>query len=351
MSAKWTLVTGANGFLGARLVRQLVERGEHVKAFVRPGANLDQLRDLPRERVRIAVGDVRIEDRVYAAMRSCDRCYHVAGRYSFDERERRSIMEDTFDGTGVVLEAARRADLARIVVTSTILTLGPSKEKEPLDETTGLNLSDPVTYTEAKYSAENLALERADAGLPVVVVNPGLIVGAGDWKPTPIGAQIVRYLGLSPSFRVPIVPTGFSYVDVDDVARGHILAMDRGQVGQRYVLGGENLTLREFYTLLSDITGLAEPGADLSREKAEMAATYERVKAWWSGQRPLLSKKFIQNYHGKYVFVSSEKAQRDLGYEYRPVREALSRACRWYLERDYLPAHSAKRARLELLPA
>lgn len=348
MSSDWILVTGANGFLGARLVRQLVEKGEKVKAFVRAGANLDQLKDLPSEQVRIATGDVRIQDRVYAALRGCDRMYHVAAAFSFDESKRADVLATSIEGTRATLEAARRAGISKIVVTSSVATLGTGSKDEPLDEDAGFDLRDPNSYSEAKHGAETVALEAAEAGLPVVVVNPGTIFGPGDWKPTPTGAQVVEYLGMSPSFRVPSLPGGISIVDVDDVAAGHIAAMEKGRVGERYILGGENVTFSGAYSLMSDITGLAEPGKELSRGMAKLLATGMQWAAAWTGRAPLMTTKMVDNYYGAYVFVSSEKAKAELDYEPRSAREALARSCHWYLENGYVSKRAARRARLEL---
>lgn len=351
MSAKWALVTGANGFLGARLVRALVERGEHVKALVRAGANLDQLRDLPQDRLKIASGDVRMCDRVFAALSGCDRMYHVAATYSLDERRRKEVFADSVEGTSATLEAARRAGIEKVVVTSSAVTFGASSKQEPLNEGARFNLKEPSAYAAAKWDAEKIAMERAAVGLPVVVVNPAVMFGPGDWKPTPAGGQLVEYLGYSPSFRVPWMPTGFSFVDVDDVAQGHILAMEKGRVGERYALGGENLTLHDAYQLLSDVTGLAEPGQEMSRGKANFVAFLSESLSRLNGEPPLLSRKYVNDYYGKYLFVSSDKAKKELGFEARPARQSFARACRWYLDNGYVSKVAARRARLELLPA
>jgi dihydroflavonol-4-reductase len=352
MSANWALVTGANGFLGARLVRALIERGENVKALVRAGANLDQLADLPHDKLKIASGDVRMCDRVYAALSGCDRLYHVAATFSLDERRRAEINADATEGAAATLEAARRAGIRKIVMTSSVASLGASGDKEELrDESSEFNLKNPAAYVEAKWEAEKLALERAGSGLPLVIVNPSVMIGPGDWKPTPAGQQLVEYLSYSPSFRVPWTPGGLSFADVDDVAQGHIMAMEKGRIGERYVLGGENLTMHEVFQLLSDVTGLAEPGSEMSLGKAQFVAFLSELLSRFNGEAPLLTRRFLDDYYGKYVFVSSEKAKKELGYESRPAREAFSRACRWYLDHGYVAKKAARRARLELLPA
>lgn len=350
MSRKYALVTGANGFLGARLVRALVERGECVKAFVRAGANLDQLRDLPQAQVKIATGDVRMCDRVYAALSRCDRMYHVAATFSLDEKRRSEILADSEEGAAASLEAARRAGIEKIVMTSSVATLGATANRDVLDESAEFNLTDPTSYAEAKLAGERVALRFAQEGLNVVIVNPSVMVGPGDWKPTPAGRQLVQYLGHSPSFRVPWTPGGFSYVDVDDVAQGHILAMEKGRAGEKYILGGENLDMQELFQLLSDVTGLAEPGDELSLGKAKVIAFFTELASSWSNTEPLLTGKVLHDYYGRYVFVTSEKAKEELGYSARPAREALARACRWFLDHGYLPQKAARRARLELLP-
>lgn len=354
MSSSWTLVTGANGFIGARLVRRLVERGEHVKALVRAGADLTALKDLPTDQVRIAVGDCRYEDRVYAALRGCDTMYHVAATYSFNERERARILDNSILGAESSLEAARRASVSKIVFTSSAITLGSSVTPEPLDETSFLSVSQTAassqmpSYAEAKLKAEQVALRRAEQGQPIVIVNPAAVFGRGDRKPTPSGAQVVAYLNHSPSFKVPIVPGGFGVVDVDDVADGHMAAMDKGRIGERYVLASENFDLRAFYQLLADISGLAEPGADVSLGQANLYATVEELRSWWGSRAPLLTRKLVASYYNKYMFVSSDKAKNELGFAPRPAREALTRACHYFIENGFVDAKVARRARLEL---
>jgi dihydroflavonol-4-reductase len=187
--------------------------------------------------------------------------------------------------------------------------------------------------------------------VPVVVVQPSVILGAGDWKPTPAGRMLIDYLERSPTSDVPIVPGGFCYVDVEDVVEGHILAMERGVVGERYLLGGDNLNHREFYEALSDITGLAEPGKETGRGLASLAATASELAARWRGTEPLLTRPMVHDYWGRYVYVDSSKAERELGYSHRPARQALSRAVRWYLENGYVRDEAARRVRLELRPA
>lgn len=348
MSDKWALVTGANGFVGSHLVRGLVERGEKVKAFVRPGADLRRLHGLPTDRVRIAVGELRVPSRVFAALRGCDRLYHLATQASLDERASKKLESSAVEGTEATLEAARRAGLEKIVVTSSISTLGSSVSEALLDESSEPSSAFAHAFARAKYKAEEVALARAQAGLPIVIVNPGLIVGAGDWEPTPVGACLVRYLKASPMFRVPFTPGGVNFVGVDDVVRGHLAAMDRGRVGERYILGGENLTHQQFVTKLSDLTGLAEPGEELSRGSARFAATREEWCARFQGRAPLFGRKLVDDYWGRFLFVSGEKAKSELGFAPRPLTESLVSALRWHIESGHVSEREARRVRLEL---
>jgi dihydroflavonol-4-reductase len=333
------------------LVRRLVERGERVKAFVRAEANLKQLEGLPEERCQIAVGDVRVDHTIFRALIGCDRMYHVASTFSLSERQRAKTLDDAILGTRAACEAARRAKLKKMVVTSSAAVLGASERPEPMDEGHDFNFKDPNAYAEAKHGALKEALDGIERGLPIVIVQPSNIIGPGDWKPTPNGKMLLSYLEMSPSFHVPVMPGGFSYADVDDVVEGHIAAMERGKIGERYLLGGDNLSHRELYETLSDITGLAEPGGDVGEGMASLMAMFLELSAAWQGTTPLFTRKVVKDYFGRYVYVSSEKAERELGYRHRPAREALTRAVRWYLDHGYLEPHAARRVRLELRPA
>jgi dihydroflavonol-4-reductase len=348
MNQPWTLVTGASGFIGGRLVRALVERGENVKAFVRAGANLGQLRGLPEQRLRLAYGDILVEHTVYRALAGCTRMYHVAANFKMWDRRPERILEPAIEGTRATLTAARKRGLERIVVTSSVAALGIAEDREPMDETHDFNLADPETYVRAKYEADVVAEQFAQECLPLVIVLPSAVVGPGDWKPTPTGASIIQYLKLPPTFRMPMTAGGISVVDVDDVVLGHQLAMAHGRVGERYILGGENLTYEQVFSTLSDITGLAPPGRQLSQGMVELAGRLLELKARWGGGSPQLTHRLARDYAGDVAWVTSAKADAELGYRHRPARDALARAVSWFLEKGYVPDKAARRVRLEL---
>jgi dihydroflavonol-4-reductase len=351
MDQPWTLVTGASGFIGSRLARLLVQRGERVKAFVRAESKLGALAGLPADRFRLAVGDIRVEHSVYAALAGCHRMYHVAANFKLWAKRPEQILDAAIEGTRATLSAAKKRGLEKVVATSSAVTLGATSKPEPMDEDQELRVDDPDTYVRAKYEAEQLALEMADEhGLPLVVVLPSSVVGPGDWKPTPTGAGILRYLKLSPNLRVPLPDGGVNIVDVDDVALGHVLAMEKGEVGERYILGGEDLSYEELVDTLSDLTDLAMPGRTVGPGLFQLAARYMELRARLGGPQPTLTYRMARDYVGAYAFVTSEKAERELGYRSRPAREALGRAIRWYLENGYVPERAARRVRLELRP-
>jgi len=348
MSESWTLVTGASGFVGSRLVRALAERGEHVKAFVRAGSSLKQLSGLPTDRVKIAVGDIQVEHTVYRALASCNRMYHVASNFKMWDKDPEKILDPAIEGTRATLEAARRRGLEKIVVTSSVAALGTNAQPEEMDEEHEFNLSDPETYVLSKYEAERVALEMANQGLPIVVVEPAGIFGPGDWKPTPSGDGIVTYLKLPSWVKVPMSEGGISIVDVDDVVQGHIAAMEKGEIGEKYILGGENVTFRQMFELLSDITGLSPPGGNLSKGLMELAGRLMEIKVrFFGGDDPKVTFRLARDYAFGYAWVSSEKAEKAFGYSHRPARETLARSVRWYLENGYVPEAAARRVRLE----
>jgi dihydroflavonol-4-reductase len=345
----YSLVTGANGFLGATLVRKLLDRGERVKAFVRPETNLASLEGLPEDRMLLQVGDLMSASSVYRALTNVDRVYHCAANFKLWAKNPQSIIRPAELGTQILLKAAAARQIQKIVVTSSVAVLGTTQGEE-MDETHALNLTDPEAYTLAKVKQAEVVTDALEAGQPIVSVLPGSIAGPGDRKPTPNGQTLLRYLRHSPSLRFPVVPGGLNVVDVEDVAVGHILAMEKGVIGEKYILGGDNLTFSQIFETLADITGLAEPGKPSSPGLARLVGTLWELSARLRGGEPLVTSRIARDYVGANVWVTSQKAERELGYTHRSAREALARGVRWFLDNGYVAERAASRVRLELRP-
>jgi dihydroflavonol-4-reductase len=342
------LVTGASGFLGARIVRQLLEAGEHVKAFVRGTSSLAGLRGLDSDRLEVVIGDVMIASTVYGALAGCDRMFHVAAVNQFWDRKPQRIIDAAEIGTRETLEAARRRKLSRVVYTSSVVTLGKSPSPEPMDESHAFNIASPDAYVEGKRRAEAIATERA-ADLPIVITMPSSLYGPGDHKPTPVGQGLLRFLTWSmPLLDFPVTAAGMNVADVDDVARGHLLAMQKGTPGERYILGGDDLTFEELFTLAAEITGLPGPGAPSSLGTAELLVRLMDLHARWTGETPPVTHKMVREYGNDYVYVTSAKAESALGYTHRPARRALARSVQFFLEHGFLEPRIAKRIRVDL---
>jgi dihydroflavonol-4-reductase len=346
----FTLVTGATGFLGSHVVRTLLERGESVKALVRPGSNLRALEGYPRDRFKIAVGDIRIEQSVFAALSGCSRMYHVAANFKFWDPKPERVIQPTVDGMRATLRAAKSRGLDKIVITSSAGVLGTTLGQEVMDETHEFNLQDPEAYFAAKVAADAVVSEFIAQGEPIVSVLPATIAGPGDWKPTPNGKLLLEYLNTPPTRHFPVSSGGINVVDVEDVALGHVLAMERGRVGERYLLGGENLTLSQLFETLCDLTGLAEPSTPKSRGLLQFAGTLFELNARLRGGDPRITARLARDYADSFSWITSQKAETELGYSHRPAREALARSVRWFLSNGYVPANAARRVRLELRP-
>jgi dihydroflavonol-4-reductase len=346
----YTLVTGATGFLGSQLVRTLIARGEYVKAFVRPGSNLAALEGLPKETFKLAVGDIRIEQSVFAALSGCTRMYHVAANFKMWDAQRARIVKPAIEGARATLGAARARQLEKIVFTSSAGVLGTTPTEELMDEDHVFNLRDPEAYFAAKVAADEVVNEFRDAGLPIVSVLPASIAGPGDWKPTPNGRLLLEYLKTPPTSHFPVSGGGLNVVDVEDVAIGHVLAMERGKVGERYILGGENLSFSQVFETLCDLTGLSEPTAPKSKGLMQFAGRLFELNARFRGGEPRITSRMARDYVDTFSWLSSAKAETELGYSHRPARDALARSVRWFLANGYLSAKATARVRLELRP-
>jgi dihydroflavonol-4-reductase len=320
-----TLVTGASGFLGWHVARVLTERGHRVRALCRPTS---QLRELDVERV---TGDLRDPDSLRLAVEGCELVFHVAADYRLWSKHPCELYSSNVDGTRNILDAAARAKVERIVYTSTVGCIG-MPEGSNGDEQTPVSLADMAGhYKRSKWLAEQVALEKSAAGLPVVIVNPTAPVGDHDWKPTPTGKIIADFLrDKLPAF----VDTGLNLVDVRDTAIGHVLAAEKGRPGERYILGGENLTLEQILGRLSALSGKPAPTIKIPYSIAYATGVITTAFAQVTGKPPLAPLEGVKMARKK-MFVTHDKATRELGFAPRPVEGALKRAIDWFRVNGY----------------
>lgn len=326
------LVTGGNGFVGCYVVRLLRQRGDQVRVLARQGADMRALEGVDYERCH---GDLRDAGAVDRAVAGCAEVYHVAADYRLWVTDKASMYAANVEGTRNILTSARRHTVAKVVHTSTVGALGVPKGGIG-QESTPVTLADMVgPYKRSKFLAEQLAVEAARAGMPVVIVNPSTPIGALDYKPTPTGRIIVDFLNR----RMPAyVDTGLNLVDVEDVARGHLLAAAKGRAGERYILGGENLTLGEMFGRLSRLTEVPAPAIRLPyRLVLVYAACAEAVARAITRRRPRASLTEVRMAR-KRMFFSSDKARAELGYSPGPVDRALERAIEFYRRIGAAPA-------------
>ncbi len=325
------LVTGATGFVGGNLARRLWQRGDQVRALVRPSSNRLTIDGTGIEPV---TGDVLDRDSVVRAAQGCEAVFHCAAAYTFWSRDPQAVYRTNVEGTANVLAAASQAGVSRLVYTSTVSTVGISKG-EVATEDTSLDHGHLVGhYKKSKYQAERLALNMASEDLPVVVVNPTTPVGPWDVKPTPTGRMVLDFL----LRRIPAyLDTGMNLVDVEDVVSGHILAMEQGQAGQRYLLGHKNLTLKEVFTILQRITGFPAP-----RWRAPywlvMGAGYldGLIEGSLLQREPRIPLEGVKVSRTP-MYVSCDKAINELGLPQSPVELALEKSINWFNEHGYSP--------------
>jgi dihydroflavonol-4-reductase len=331
MADRVTLVTGGNGFVGCHVVRALVARGDRVRVLAREGADLTVLRGVDCEMVK---GDLRDRDSVQRAAAGCFEIYHVAADYRLWVLDEEPMYQSNISGTRNVLEAARSAGVNRIVHTSTVGALGVP-EGGVGREDTPVTLDDmPGPYKRSKFLSERDALAAASEGLPVVIVNPSTPVGPFDHKPTPTGRIIVDFLNR----RMPAyLDTGLNLVDVEDCARGHLLAAERGRIGEKYILGGENMTLKEMLNRLATLSQLRAPRFRVPYRLAyAFAFGGEFVARNFTKTPPRASLTEVQMARKK-MFFDSSKARAELGFDPRPIDEALRAAIDYYRSNGFAP--------------
>ena len=327
-----TFITGASGFVGSAVLRQLIEAGHTVVALVRPNSDQSNLDGLAVESV---TGDLTDPDSFAPALANCDNLFHVAADYRLWVLRPDDMYETNVTATSNLMLAAAQAGIKRIVYTSSVATLGLNSDGTPADETTPVTLADMIGhYKRSKFLAEaGVKRLSEEKNLPVVIVNPSTPVGPRDIKPTPTGRMIVE----AASGRMPAyVDTGLNVVHVDDVALGHLLALERGTIGRRYILGGQNLTLKQIFIEIAACTGRPAPRLRLPHNLilpiAYIAEGWARLVG---GSEPRVTVDGVR-LAKKLMFFSIDRARHELGFTPRPAEEALCDAVAWFQQHGYL---------------
>ena len=333
-----TLVTGAAGFLGSHVTRQLVARGESVRVLMRPSSNNRAISDLPLEYV---TGDLRDAGSLERAMNGVKRVFHVAADYRLWAKNPQDIYDSNVGGTKNLLAAAKKAGIEQLIYTSTVATIAVDRPELP-NESTDAKLEEMIGhYKRSKWMAEKEVLQAAKEGLPAIVAMPTTPVGPWDWKPTPTGKIILDFLnGKMPGY----VETGLNFVGVEECAAGHLLVSDRGKIGERYLLGAENLTLKELLDTLARITGLRAPAMKIPHGVALGVAYVESAFSRLVGKEPQIPVEGVKIARHK-MFVDASRAVKELGFQPGPVAAALERAARWYQANGYVKAGRVKKMR------
>ena len=325
-----TLITGANGFVGSAVLRLLLDEGHEVRALVRAGSNRQNLANLP---VEIVEGDLTDSSSLKNAVTNCDYLFHVAADYRLWIPDPAQMYLTNVDGTRLLMQHAAEAGVKNAVYTSSVATLGINADLSPANETTPVSLDNMIGhYKRSKYLAEEEVHKLvASHQLPVTIVNPSTPIGPRDIKPTPTGRIIVDCL----SGRIPAyVDTGLNIAHVDDVARGHLLALEKGKIGERYILGGEDLTLKSILGIICEIGQRKPPSISIPHNLILPIAKLIEIWAGFTKVEPLTTVDGIRMAK-KHMFFSSAKAIAELGYQSRPARDALEDAINWFVENNY----------------
>jgi dihydroflavonol-4-reductase len=325
-------LTGSTGFVGTHVARELAQRGAQLRLLLRPTSNLRNLEGLQAETI---VGDLLQPELLRTSIRGCDAVMHVAADYRLWVRDPKTMYAANVDGTRALLQIAREEAVPRTVYTSSVATMGFKTDGTIVDETTPVSLADMVGhYKRSKFFAEQVAMEAARTGQQVIILNPTTPIGPMDVKPTPTGRIIVDFLNKKfPAY----VDTGLNLVDVAEVARTHADALEKGHSGERYILGGENLTLKQILDKMSAITGLPSPTMRVPHAVAMIFAFFdENITGRIRGLEPRATVEAVRMGKKK-MFASSAKAQRELGFRIVPVYPALRAAIEWFRANGYAP--------------
>ncbi len=330
-------LTGATGFVGGHVARAYAAAGAELRLLTRRTSRLAAIEGLPAD---VVVGDLRQVEPLRTALRGCDALVHVAADYRLWVRDPKEMYAANVDGTRDLLRIAREEGVAKVVYTSSVATMGFKADGSIVDETTPVSLGEMIgPYKRSKFMAEQEAIAAARAGQHVMVLNPTTPIGAGDAKPTPTGRIVVDFLNR----RFPAyVDTGLNLVDVSEVARMHVVALERGSVGERYILGGENLTLKQILDRMSAITGLPSPTMKVPHAVALAFAFFdETISGKLLGKEPRATVEEVRMSR-KQMFASSAKAERDLGFRTVPIYNAMRSAVEWFLAEGYAPPAQAE---------
>ena len=325
-----TLITGANGFVGSAVLRHLLADGHDVRALVRAGSNRQNLANLP---IEIVEGDLTDSQSLNKAVVGCKFLFHVAADYRIWIPNPEVMYRTNVDGTRNLMQHACDAGIEKIIYTSSVATLGINSDKTPANEETSVSLKDMIGhYKRSKYLAEEEVHKLVKMqNLPVIIVNPSTPIGPRDIKPTPTGRIIVDCL----SGRIPVyVDTGLNIAHVDDVARGHLLALEKGEIGERYILGGENLSLKNILELICLFGKRKPPKISIPHNLILPIAKLIEVWAQLTNVEPLTTVDGIR-LAKKHMFFSSAKAKQKLGYDSRPAKQAIEDAINWFIEHHY----------------
>jgi dihydroflavonol-4-reductase len=323
-------ITGATGFVGAHVAQLAAAQGAELRLLARATSDTSRL---PKD-AEVVVGDLRSPEGFAAALEGCDALIHVAADYRLWVPDPAEMYKANVEGTRTLLRVAREAGVRRVVYTSSVATMGFKMDGTVVDEETAVSEADMIGhYKRSKWMAEQVALEAGRAGQEVIVLNPTTPIGALDTKPTPTGRIVVDFLnGNFPAY----VDTGLNLVDVNEIARMHLVALERGRVGERYILGGENLTLKQILDRLARISGLPSPKMKVPHAVA-MAFAYfdETVTGKWRGKEPRATVEAVRMGR-KMMFANSAKAERELGLKVGSVEGALMSACAWFYKNGYV---------------
>ena len=328
-------LTGATGFLGSHVAQVLAEQGADLRLLVRSTSNLKNLEGLHSGSVGVetATGDLRDAASIEKAMSGCDTVFHVAADYRLWVRDPGEMYRSNVEGTRAIFEAARKNGVRRVVYTSSVATIGFTRNGHPADEDSPVALADMIGhYKRSKFMAEQVVLEAGRSGLHVVTVNPTTPVGEQDVKPTPTGRIVVDFLKRKfPAY----VETGLNLVDVRECARGHVTALEKGKTGERYILGGENLTLKQILDKLGKITGLPSPRVKLPYVFAYAAGIFDEAITAGLLRREPRATVDTARMGSKKMWATSDKAERELGWKIVPAEDALRRAVEWFRTNGY----------------